>query len=158
MPRIGLHIPDVAHIVVDGIQLTLEPGVKPEAMILSGHHVDTIMAHIKDTMVKTLDGTQAKEAADFKEMLDAGKIQPHPYDPVRCPERPTAEELYPFGYNPHGWWIMSNFCIFAVFEFVMLEITGIWPPCMPLIVRISIIQSGIFTTKLMLDVALINPE
>ena len=70
-------------------------------MILSGHHVDTIMAHIKDTMVKTLDGTQAKEAADFKEMLDAGKIQPHPYDPVRCPERPTAEELYPFGYVRH---------------------------------------------------------
>ena len=101
MPRIGLHIPDVAHIVVDGIQLTLEPGVKPEAMILSGHHVDTIMAHIKDTMVKTLDGTQAKEAADFKEMLDAGKIQPHPYDPVLCPERPTAEELYPFGYVRH---------------------------------------------------------
>ena len=61
-------------------------------------------------------------------------------------------------YSPHGWWIMSNFCIFAVFEFVLLGITGIWPPCMPWIVRISIIHSGILTTKLMLDFALIKLE
>ena len=99
MPRMGLHIPDVAHVVVDGIQLSLEPGVKPDAM--DDDHLDTIMAHIKHIIVKTLDGTQAKEADDFQELLHAGKIQPHPYDPAWCPEHPTVEELYPWGYVRH---------------------------------------------------------
>ena len=99
MPRLKLQIPDGIHVTIDGIQLSLEPGVKPETILLD-QHLDTIMSCIKDMIVRSVDGTEAKEEA----AVIVGKMKPqtHVYDPTWCPsDGPTVQELYPFGYVRH---------------------------------------------------------
>ena len=113
MPRLGLHLPDGMHVAIDGIQFSLEPGVKPEAILLD-QNLDIIMGCIKDLIVKSVDGTGSeakKKNAEEEEMLrllddEAGKMKPqkhHVYDPTWFPsDGPTVQELYPFGYFRHA--------------------------------------------------------
>lgn len=96
--RQGFHAPEVGSFGVDGVSIRLVPGVSMERAM---EEVDkTILPSLRAEILKTLDGTAQKEAENFKaeceELVRSGKQ--HVYDPLWCPDTPTAQELYPNGY------------------------------------------------------------
>ena len=95
MGLVGYSIPDVGSVRVEGIKFTLEPGVAVESMI---PELDKLIPDIKRNMIETLDGTKAREERE----ISSSQADVHKYDPVWCPNTPSAEELYPFGYIRHA--------------------------------------------------------
>jgi hypothetical protein len=92
---VGYSIPGVGSVRVEGIEFTLEPGVAVESMI---PELDKLIPDIKRTMIETLDGTKARIEGE----ISSNQVAVHKYDPVWCPNTPSAEELYPFGYIRHA--------------------------------------------------------
>jgi len=96
--RQGFHVPEVGSFGVDGVSIRLVPGVSVERAM---EKIDNnILPWVRAQILKTLDGTAQKEVEKFKaeteELVRSGKQ--HVYDPLWCPETPTAQELYPNGY------------------------------------------------------------
>ena len=55
-------------------------------------------------------------------------------------------------YKTNGWWIVCNFCVVAFFVFFLMEVTGICSPGLHLNMKISILNGGLLTMKLMFDI------
>ena len=96
--RQGFHAPGVGSFGVDGVSIRLVPGVTVERAM---EEIDrSVLPWVRAEILKTLDGTAQKEAENFKaeteELVRSGKQ--YVYDPLWCPETPTAQELYPNGY------------------------------------------------------------
>ena len=86
----GIHIPEIGSIHIEGIRLNLEPGVPADRVM---PEIDKMWPIIRQSIADTLDGTTGKAEKN---------LIVHPYDPIWCPSKPTAEELYPFGYVRHA--------------------------------------------------------
>ena len=96
--RQGFHAPGVGSFGVDAVSIRLVAGVSVErAMEVIDQH---ILPSLRAEILKTFDGTAQKDADNFKaeieELVRSGKQ--YVYDPLWCPETPTAQELYPNGY------------------------------------------------------------
>jgi len=96
--RQGFGHPEVGNFGVDGVSIRLVPGVSVErAMEVIDQH---ILPSLRAEILKTLNGTAQKEAENFKAEIEEQVLsgKQYVYDPLWCPETPTAQELYPNGY------------------------------------------------------------
>ena len=90
----GLSIPDVGSMHVEGIRFNLEPGISRERMI---SEVDQhIIPTIRQNIIERLDGTYDINVKQWMTQLPAKT-----HDPTWCPDTPTVQELYPYGYVRH---------------------------------------------------------
>ena len=79
----GMHMPDFGFIRVEGIKFSIEPG-----------KADTMLAEIDNALLPTIRRSIVEAiSTPFPSAPIVG-----PYNPVQCPDQPSAQELYPFGY------------------------------------------------------------
>jgi hypothetical protein len=79
----GMHVPDFGVVRVEGIKFSIEPGMA-DAMLAE---IDkTLLPAIRQSIIDALDSR-----------LPPAPIV-GPYNPTWCPDQPSVQALYPFGY------------------------------------------------------------